>query len=211
MAKFIKSIVERINFLNRKGLCPYYSPDQLGGEVHAASMNLWKKYVAEFEKTQLISVYLDPFRDTEVVSLSGGIGTLVTSMGRYRTAVMVPNTRLRITLVDIGHWSNRANDTVRVPDADNPICKIEKDEIEVLPATFTSARVHFLNKPVRPVYAYTIVDDDYIYDDASSVDIEWDETIHDEITGRVFAKLGLSQREVNLIQYSNTEQQKEGK
>lgn len=174
-------------------------------------MNLWKKYVADFEKTQLISVYLDPFRDTETITLMGGIGTLVTSKGRYRTAVMVPNTSLRITPIDIGHWSNRVNDTVRVPDEENPICKIEKDEIVVLPTTVPTARVHFLNKPVRPVYAYTIVDDDYIYDDASSVDIEWDETIHDEITGRVFDKLGLSQREINLIQYSNTEQQKEGR
>jgi len=210
MAKFIQGIVDRINRLNRKGLCPYYSPTDICTEVHAASLNLWKKYVNEFEKTQRISVYLDPFRGKDTISIVNGIGILTSSNGQYKTAALLPITDKKVTIVDIGHWGDRIDNSVRIADEKHPICRIEKDQIVIRPTSITLVDLYFLKVPVLPVYAYTVVDDDYIYDDDNSVDTEWPEIIHDEITRRVFNTLGLSQREYNESQWSNVEQQKEG-
>jgi hypothetical protein len=209
--KYIKGIVDRINLLNRKGLCPYYSPDQIAEEVHAESMNLWIKYVQEFERTQIISVFLDPFRGKETVAFTAGAGTLVTSKGQYKTAAMVPTTDKEVEIVDVAHWSNHVNDSVRVPSADYPICRIDNASIIVRPNTVASADVYFLKKPTKPVYAFTTSDDDYVYDDASSVDFEWGEELFDQITNRVLGNLGYSQREGEAVQYSNMEMQKENR
>lgn len=209
MPKFIKSIVDRINLLNRKGLSPYYSPDQIVEEVHNASLELWRRYVQDFEKTQLISVYLDPFRGVETVALTAGAGTLVTSKGKYRTGILLPTSDVTVTLVDIAHWGDRVNDSIRVPDATHPIMRIDNAAVTVRPTSITSVYVFFLDKPTRPVYAFTPSGDDYIYDDGASSDFQWGEEVHGDITERVLKSLGISQREYSMVQYSNTEQQKE--
>lgn len=211
MAKFIKTVVDRINLLNRKGLAPPYSPIQIAEEVHAASMDIWKKYIQEFERTQLISVYMEPLRGKETVNLTSGAGTLVTSKGQYKTAIMIPTTDVKIEQVNVGHWADRANHSVKVPSATYPICRVDFGEIVVRPITIASVDVHFLKTPTKPIYAYTTSDDEYVYDDDNSVDFEWPEILHDSIVDRVLANLGLSQREPELVQFSNIEQQKENR
>ena len=210
MPKFIKTIHDRIQLLNRKGLSPYYSPDQIVEEVHAESLNIWKKYIQEFEKSQLISVYLDPLRGKETIALTSGVGTLVNSIGQYRTGLLVTGTNTVVDLVDIAHWGHRASNSITGPETSYPIARIDNDTITVLPNTVASVDVYYIKTPTKPVYAYTVVNDDYIYSDGSSVDFEWPEVLHSDISDRVMAALGLSQREASLIQYSNTELQKEG-
>lgn len=131
MPKFIKTITDRIQLANRKGLSPYYSPEQISEEIHTESLNLWKKYVQEFERTQLLSVYMDAFREKETVTLTAGVGTLVDSLQQYRTAIMLPTSDIEVKLKDIGHWASAVNDSVRVPTADYPIAKIDNSEILV--------------------------------------------------------------------------------
>jgi hypothetical protein len=211
MPKFIKTIVDRVQLANRKGLCPYYSPDQLEDEVHAESLNLWKKYIKEFEQTQIISVFLDPLRAKETVVLTAGAGTLVTSKNQYKSGVLVPSTEKTVPMIDIAHWGDAVNDSVRVPSTDYPICKIENAAIILRPITVASVDVYFIKKPTKPVYAFTTSSDDYVYSDIDSIDMEWTEELHDEIMNRVLANLGISQREGEVIQYSNIEQQKEGR
>lgn len=210
MAKFIKSVVDRIQVANRKGLCPYFSPLQIGAEIHAESLNLWNKLIKEFEQTQIISVYLEPLKSSEEVALTSGAGTLVTSKGKYKTAILT-SADLKVTQVNIDKWANAVNDSVRVPDASNPICRIDYGTIKVLPTSLASVFVHFIKTPTKPVYAFTPSGDDYIYDDDNSIDMEWPEAVLDMIMNRVLANFGLAQREGEVIQYSNIEQQKEGK
>jgi hypothetical protein len=209
--KFIKTIFDRIELLNRKGMGSYYSPDQVVEEVHTESLNIWKKYVQEFEKTQIISVYLDPLRGKQTIALTGGAGLLIAAKGQYKTAVMVTGTDVKVTQVDIAHWSEAVNDSVRVPSTTYPIGRIDNADIIVRPTGIASVDVHYIQLPTKPVYAFNEVGEDYVYDDAASVDFEWSELLHDDITNRVLGNLGFSQREVNAVQYSNTEMQKENK
>lgn len=210
MAKFIKSIVDRIQLANRKGLCPYYSPLQIGAEVHAESLNVWKKLVKEFEATQIISVYLEPLKAKETVALTTGAGTLVDSKGKYKTGILTTADK-KVTIINIDKWHSAINDTVRVPDVENPIARIDNADIIVRPTSLASVIVHYLKRPTLPVWAYTESGDDYVYNDAASIDFEWPEELHDEIVNRVLTNLGISQRERDMIQYGNIEQQKEGR
>lgn len=211
MPKFIKTIVDRINLANRKGLTAYYSPDQIVDEVHAESMNLWLKLIREYEQTQLLSVFMDVFKAKEPVTLTSGAGTLVTSLGQYKIGVLLPTTDKVVEQIDIAHWGYRNSHSIRVPTADYPICRVDQADIIVRPVSIPSVSVHFLKKPTKPVYAYTAVDDDYIYDDATSSDFEWGIEAHDMIMNRVLANLGISERAGDMVNYSNVEQTKEGK
>ncbi len=205
--KHIKSIVDRIQLALRKGLSPYYSPAQIVDEIHAESMNLWKKYVDEFERTQRISVYMHPFAFEEPIAITGFIGHTA-HVDAYITAISFRGKRVQ--LIPIGHWNQRINDSIRVPTDDYPVCMQSGTKFTVYPGTVTSLHIHRLRKPTKPVYAYIVSGDDYVYDDATSIDFEWPEILHDEIINRVLNNMGISQREGALTNYSNIEQQKEG-
>lgn len=211
MAKFIKTIVDRIQMLNRKGLSPYYSPDQIVEEVHAESMDIWRKYIRFFEEEQILSVYLDPLKGNETITLTSGVGTLVNSKSQYRTGILLPSTEIKVTLTDIAHWANSVNDSIRVPSTDYPICRIDNATINVRPVSVSAVVVHFVKKPSKPVYAFTESSDDYVYDDANSVDFEWTQELHGDIVKRVLGNLGISQSDYEKVQYSNLEQSTEGK
>lgn len=211
MPKFIKSLVDTIELLNRKGLAPTYSPDQIVQEVHNKSMNIWRKYLDEYEHTQKISLYMRPFQNNDTVVLTTGAGTITSASDKYITAVLTTDNKV-VNMVDIAHWANAINDSVRVPSADDPIgTVVASGGLLVRPTTLASVVVHYLVKPTKPVYAFTPSGTDYIYDDASSVDIQWSEILHDDIANRVLGALGIAQREGEAIQYSNMEQSKEGR
>lgn len=209
MPKFIKNIHDRISFATKKGLTGYHSPEQIDTEVNAESFNLWLKYTAMFEKNSDVSAILDAFKRSETVTITAGEGTMTTAFQRP-TGVMDASGK-KIDIVDIGMWADRINHPLKTPNTDYPVCRFENRKIIIRPTSLTQAVVHYLKHPTTVVYAFTLVGTRYVYDDANSVDFEWSAQVHDQITERVLANLGINMRELQLVQYSNTEFQKEGR
>jgi len=207
MAKRIKTLVDRIERALRKGLGTYYAPDEIVEEIHAESLAVWRKYIDQYEKTQKISMFLRPFQVAEDVTITNGEGVLANPT-YYQVSCMADDTIVQ--MVDEAHWGNRLNDSVRSPSADYPIANIfAVNKIRVRPKSITQVTIGWLKQPTKPVYAYNVAGDDYIYDDTASSDYEWNEELDDEIMNRVLANLGISSREEALVQYSNLEQAKE--
>lgn len=302
MAKFIKTIHDRVNFAIKKGLTGYIPPSKIDDEVHAESMNTWRHYVGLFEKTRLMDVCLRPFQNTESVALTNGAGTYVTKDFVY-SLEGVPNPQIfsgtgplgitnyaltntlfkygssyyinlatasgtatvkveidgvvlfngsvtsggvnvsfvyrgnlnikftvsvvaltvltinegvpggtleNIEIKDISDesFNYRVNHPVKVPTKVYPIANRLNQSIIVRPASaFTTVKIGYLKRPIRPVYAYTTVGDRYIYDDTNSVDFEWNETVHDIIMEKALANMGINMRSQEMIQFSNQQQQ----
>lgn len=211
--KFIKTIVDRINLATKKGLTGYWSPSQIITEVHAESMNLWKKYIDEFERTKKISLYLKPFEKVEdVTGLTGSVaeGTkTVTACHQYPVVASIAG-NVTVSILTLGEYNYRFNHPTKGPDATHPICKFLNDMIFVAPMSDVS--VIYVSKPIKPFYAVdSVPGDQYQYNDANTIDIEWDERLHDDIMNRVLANLGIPNRDGQMIQYSQVEKQQEGK
>lgn len=88
--KFIKNLHDRVNFAIKKGLTGYYAPQKISDEVHAESLNLWRKYIEDFEKNQTMDVYLRVFQNLEVVKLVNGIGNYLTQDYIYLMEGVIP-------------------------------------------------------------------------------------------------------------------------
>lgn len=207
MAKFIKTITDRINLATKKGLSGYWTPEQIAQEVHSESMNIWQKYVDIFEKTKKMDVYMRPFQNKESLALGGGAGTIVTT--DYIYYIEDANTLNEIHQVEDKRWGFRKNHPVKVPTTEYPICNISNQSIQVLPDTITDIKIWYIKKPTKPVYAYTVSGTRYIYDDASSVDFEWNEVLHDSIMNRVLGNLGIPIRDWELINQSQRDKMQE--
>lgn len=200
--------MDRINLATKKGLTSYWTPEQICNEIHAESMNVWQKYVDQFDKNKKMDVFMRPFQFTEDIIITAGNGIIVTK--DYIYYIEDTNTGVEIHQVDDKKWGYRSSHPVKTPTPEYPICNTFNQEIKVLPVSITSVTVSFLKKPTKPVWAYTISSGRYVYDDSSSIDFEWNEILHDPIMNRVLGNLGISARDGELLNQSARDKATEG-
>lgn len=205
MAKLISTIVNRVNFATKKGLTGYHTPAQICDELHAESMNVWKNYLDQYEKNQIMDVYLRPFQNQETVNLTAGAGTVVTKdFIYYFEGVSVSGPNIEIKDIDNKRYLYRISHPVKIPTAKYPVLSMTNQSVVVTPANaFSSIIVSYLKLPTKPVYAVDTVGDRYIYNDANSIDFEWNAALADKIIDRALAALGVNMRASEMIQYSN--------
>jgi hypothetical protein len=205
MAKAIKRIADRVEFAIKKGHTGYISPETMSEETYAEVLNVWRKYIDEYAKTQKLSLYLKPFERIEsVTGLAGGTaeGTkAVTSCYEYPLSIITTSNRKKVTKLTIGEYEHWFNHPTKPPTADYPICKFVGNTIYVAPKLDVS--VTYIATPIKPVYAYTQVGDDYIYDDTNSVDVELPPVLHDDLVNRVLSNMGIAMRDGQLTQFSD--------
>lgn len=212
--KNIKIFVDRINLATKKGLAGYFTPESICTEIHTESMNIWKKYVIDYEKSRKMDMYMRPFQFSEDVQLVNGIGTVITKDFVYyiEDATIVNNIEnsTEIALINNDEWGYRKIHPIKIPTSKYPICNITNEKVEVLPKTITKIRINFIKLPTKPYYAYTISGDRKLYDDYNSIDFEWNDAVHDEIFNRVLGNLGIPLREYGIINQAERDRLKEG-
>jgi hypothetical protein len=212
MAKLIKTLHDRVQKAIKKGLTGYVSPDRLVEEAYAEIMNLWLELIPKYASDQKVVLFFKQFEKIEAVSgLSGGSteGTkAVTECHKYPISI-VTSGGIVVDKLTIGEYSNRFNHPNKPPTASYPICKFVGNVIYVAPKLDVS--VSFIAVPVKPVYAYTVSGDDYIYDDSASTDIDIDKLYVDMVVNRALANLGIEMRDGDVLRYSQQEKITEGK
>lgn len=211
MAKSIQNIHDRINRALRKGQTGYFSPTDIDSEINAEILNMWRKYVVQFEKERIINIYLNPFIRTEDVTPNPSDGSVtLPNAYSYPVAIRVKATGKKIDELDQARWDNRINHPIEIPNSDYPICKFESKKVFVRPIDIGQITISYIAKPVEAVYAYGIVNDRPVYDDNASVDVEFDEILHDDIVNRVLRNLGVPMREEFLIRDAQQNKMEEG-
>lgn len=211
MAKGIKTIHDRINRAIRKGQTGYFSPTDIDEEINAEIMNMWRKYVVQFEKERIINIYLNPFIRTEDVTPNPSDGSVVLPNAySYPVAIRVKGSGKEIDELDQARWDVRINHPIEVPNANYPICKFESKKVFVRPIDIGLITISYIAKPIKAVYAYNIVNDRPAYDDSTSEDVEFDEILHDDIVNRVLRNLGVPMREEFLVREGQQNKMEEG-
>ena len=79
---------------------------------------------------------------------------------------------------------------------------LASDGIYVYPASITSIKLSYVRKPVDPEWAYTIVNNEEVYDAGSSQDFELLETTHLEIVMLILQMMGVSINMLQVTQYA---------
>lgn len=211
MPKAIKNIHDRINLAIRKGQTGYFSTSEIDAEIYAEINDMWRKYVVEFEKTRIINIYLNPFIKTEDVTPNPSDGSVtLTNAFHYPLAIRVKANGKEVNELDQARWDVRINHPIEFPTADYPICKFENKKLWARPINIGELTVSYINKPVAPVYAYTIVNNRPVYNDGASVDVEFDVILHNDLVSRVLRNLGVPMREELLIRDGQQNKMEEG-
>jgi hypothetical protein len=210
MAKKIKEIHDQINLLTTKGRTGYHSPGDIDIAVYKASKDLYNLYFKEFESNNALHDSLRPFATSPaVITLSGtGQYTLPADFIHDIGEITSGSTDVMVDVVDRAALALRRADALVPPSASYPICTFYETYIQFYPINITNVKFAYLKKPIQPVYAYTIVSGRAVYDDANSVDVEWNETDVGEVMVRTLSMLGVNLEDMKLVQWSEAQQQK---
>jgi hypothetical protein len=202
MTKRIKYIHDEITLITSKGRTGYHSAEQIDTAIFIASKWLYNEYYQQYERDNYLSDSMSVFlSDPTTLTLNGsGIATLPTDF-MHETGELSANGRT-IKRVTHAQLSYRRESSLVPPTAEYPICTFYKDKIQFYPINITSVLLAYLKKPVQPVYATTVSNGRQIYDDASSVDIEWNETDTVKITSKALEVLAQNLENPLLAKYA---------
>lgn len=210
MAKYIAEIHEFVNFLTGKGQTGYFSPEEIDNAVYEASKDLFNDRYAQYEQTQKLSDDLSPFKtDPTPLTLDGNGQVLKPTEYLYAVAVTSGTTNVKVEIIEEAFVGNELNDPLCGPETGYPICVFYKTYIQFYPISgLTNIKITYLKSPVKPLWAYTVVNGRPVYDNASSVDVEWNAQNIRELTTRTLKYLGVTLREGELVQFAQASETK---
>lgn len=103
---------------------------------------------------------------------------------------------------------DRLQSSIVYPDEKYPVCVFYNNYLQFYPKTLGSAEFTYLRMPVTPFWAATIVDDEYVYDPTKSIQLEWPEDTHVDISNLIIKYASENLRDFSMTQLATNRQDK---
>lgn len=109
--------------------------------------------------------------------------------------------RSMVMIVNEDEYNNLVSSPVVPPTPKYPVAKFMNNKLYVWPQD-TSIEFVYLKMPATPVWGYTVVNDEPVYNPATSVQLEWKPIYHIDVARIILGYLGVEFREADLEQYA---------
>jgi hypothetical protein len=200
----------------------YISPNKFNDALYYVNLIMFNRYSDALEITSEISddiyVFTKTLGDNEIPPLelnSYGYGQLPEDFIKQVRAHVYGYTNTScttseketymVTIMSNDKFNGRIarRGTMLKPNRKYPIGTIQNSKLYVQPAGYTKCVFTYLRQPVTPVFGYTIVDDEPIYDPATSVELEWPEQVHDAFVDELVKYFAITFQSEFSLQTSN--------
>lgn len=162
-----------------------------------------------FQSNQTSTDAMRPFIEVTSLPVVAGLATIPTD---YRHALVlshITNGRVRkITALNIDEFEDILDSATKKPSIRYPYCTQRGDKIEIAPSTITTIKFQYFKMPPIPVWGYTIVNDEEVYDSATSVQLGWADIYHIDIARLILGYIGINFRDADLSNYAEMIKQK---
>lgn len=98
-------------------------------------------------------------------------------------------------------YTDRSGNYTKAPSVKNPVGVLRADGIYIYPDTITSIDFNYIRYPNDPEFDYNVAEG-YITDGGSSVEYEWEEHLHMDLTAMILRYVGINIREQQLESYA---------
>lgn len=184
----LEEIFTFLNFFINKYNNSWYTIQELELLVDRGSMAYYSDNKAKYATSQLVKEILSPFRATYTFTPSDTISgyIVVPSNSNYLDLLDVQiqytisdrTTYVGVPMINEDERADRLNSQIDPVTVTNPIGENTAPRfIRLYPVSGYTGTVTYLRRPVKPVFAYTVVSGRVIvFDEANSTNIEWRET-----------------------------------
>lgn len=201
----LETIHKLIDIAVDKGHTEPQRREDITNAIYRASVMMFKEKDKMYGRNSIITAELRPFIVYEPDwTLSQNLPA-----GFHRHVYLATIDHKPIDVLSEMEWADRVNNSISGPSDKYPIGIIEGGKIVVRPDSITKVALKYLNNPVVPVYATTVVNNEEVFDLGNSTDVEWGDEMLPELLSDTLSFLGISLRAEDVIQYSEMQSAKQ--
>lgn len=216
----IKFVYDLVNDLADKNNSRFIDKEEFTRYAQVSNLELFDECIGATNKkvnkqtnvvygvSQNLDSRLDPFRTGQSISIVDGEGALPTNLEKITNIVESKARPVAIKRIDDDRLGMLFGNPLREPDEDEVYYReVGNKTIEIL-GLRNSVYVNYLRTPVAPVYSTveetitvgsrTVTRE--VYDEATSVDFEWNEREAIDLVTRILQKAGIPMKDQFLEQ-----------
>lgn len=219
MADEINFIKERVEDLgNKYQAFGYLAPEEFNREIKQAQMDEISEQRLRYEMGTISSDNLDSLKiSTNIGVNTSGVMTkpsdyLFFDSAQYVTFYTDSKGEQKQTLVPIeaittNEEAERLSSELKTPSRYFPICVLRDATIQFHPQTLGNVKLNYLKIPADPVWGYTTVSGQPVYDSSTSTNVVLPFQLIPSLIRRVCLQLGIQVRQADIVQIMEQQQQ----
>ena len=150
---------------------------------------------------------LNDLKEEEFLTLTGGVVSIPDSVEIITALITQDFIPIRST--DEDRIARVMQDPLSEPTDDDPVFIESNGVLNVYPTNIPTVEIRYLRKPNSPLYGYTVVNGRAVYDESTSVHIDFPKTCEGEITMRILQYLGLTMGSGDITNFAMSKQGEE--
>ena len=219
----VNTIWENVLLIADKDYLGGFSPDQINLAIPEAERQLWTELTdmmqlskginnidnRYYESSTINSSILDNFKviDTYLVNQDGKLTKPMdlVYISSVRHTIYYPDSStkdVRVYPVSDGQLSARLNSVIVPPTLEYPIIAEYNDYYQFYPKNLGNISLTYLRLPIPAYWGYTLVNDEPVYDPATSVNSEFPDECIPALALKVASLLGIQLKDQSLVQYA---------
>lgn len=219
MADEINFIKERVEDLgNKYQAFGYLTPEEFNREIKQAQMDEISEQRLRYEMGTISSDNLDSLKITANVGVNtSGVMTKPADYLFFDSAQYVvfytdskgiqKQTIVPIEPVTTNQEADRVSSELNPPNRYFPICVLKDTTIQFHPQTLGNVKLNYLKLPPDPVWGYTTVSGQPVYNSGTSVNVVLPFQLIPNLIRRVCTQLGIQVRQADIVQIMEQQQQ----
>lgn len=210
----ISECLDFLNFWINKKQGAWYTIEELIMLVDRGQMATYSDFKAKYATSQAVKDSLSPFRNkydfNPTTTISGYI--VIPSNSNYLDVLDIQiqfqisnrTVYFPVELVNEDERANRLNSQIDPVTVTSPIGEQTAPRFfRLYPLSGYTGTVTYFRRPVKPVFAYTVISQRVIvYDPLNSVQLEWRETDLDTILLKALQSVGINLTSAEIAQWS---------
>lgn len=213
------NISEDFDFLNfwiNKFTGSWYTISELTELVDRGQMSLFADLQPKYATSQRVKDALSPFKESlPFTALVSGTVTIpdddYISLLDIQIYFQISNRTIYypVALVNEDVRADKLNSQLDPVTITSPIAEqIATKTFRLYPASQYNGDITYLRRPVKPVFAYTVISGRVIvYDDANSTQLEWNDNWHNSILIKALSSIGINLSDSDVSQYAELKSQ----
>lgn len=214
----IKRTHDIIELILKKSQSGFMNHGQIDIALAAGQDDVFGQYVAMVRQKQYVHDALNPFRETKVFTQVdyAAIGLLNCPVG-YQVVTGVDvmifnnakgkNDYWPLTVFNDGEVGNMLSSQLCPVDTTHPGCYQSGKagdvyQLTLLPAAYYNGNLRYLREPQIPIFNYTTVGRQQVYNPTGSINLEWSNTYANEVIYKALVYLGVNMNAPAVVQFA---------
>lgn len=172
---------------------------------HRAQMQVFEKDRETFIATGVASNFLQSFLTLLTQQVNPVLGTIPYPTDYEHTSAArsyYNGNEYPIDLIENTKWGDVLISALNPPTLRFPKYAQFGNEYRFAPKNIGTVFIDYFRTPLRPIWAYTVVNNRPVYDSANSIDFEWDEFAFNNVAAMFLSLNGVNLKDTELAQFS---------